>query len=141
MSNGINEKLFHECRGIMGTENGFEDMALAAVIKHVLAQAVPVVTDELEALEAWTNINYPIANRKDSLGAFSRDLKKSAIEGWIARSRIAAPAFDHREDVLGMVSVVLPDPKDSCPVEGGERQALIADGWNACLDKVKELNP
>ena len=32
----VSEQLFNECRGIMGTENSFEDMSLMNVIRHVI---------------------------------------------------------------------------------------------------------
>lgn len=32
----VSEQLYNECRGIMGTENQFQDMSLMNVIRHVI---------------------------------------------------------------------------------------------------------
>ena len=37
----VGEKLYHECRGMMGTENHGQDVALLAVIRHVIASTKP----------------------------------------------------------------------------------------------------
>ena len=61
---------------------------------------------EREKFDAWAKVKYPTADRKDSLGAFARDLRKAALEGWKARAALAQPssAPDHVEQALGMVA-------------------------------------
>lgn len=77
----------------------------------------------LIALNARSSVTAPIKKMRNEL-----------------RALLAAPVVDRQE----LVAAVLPERKAESSAwghdMGGNYDEGYADGWNACLDKVKELN-
>lgn len=49
---------------------------------------------ELDEFNTWAKRKFPIADTPGSLGAFSRTLRKTALEGWMARALLVGTSPD-----------------------------------------------